>query len=72
MVNSYIHSYHFDIYFSKKYDIIMLILKIFVSLNQTYLDYDNSQLDRISLFLTFVSNVIFYFYFIYIIYLLIH
>ena len=48
----------------------MLILKIFVSLNQTYLDYDNGQLNRVSLFLTFVSNVIFYFYFIYIIYLL--
>ena len=70
IINSYIHTYHFDFFFSKKYDIIMFILKIFLSLNQAYIDSKKGDLDLISMFITFISNLIFYFYAIYLVYLI--
>ena len=69
IINSYIHTYPYDIFFSRKYDIIMFILKIFISLNKAYIDFNFGYFNRISTFLTFLSNAIFYFYVIYIIYL---
>ena len=69
IINSYIHTYHYDIFFSRKYDIIMFILKIFISLNKAYIDFNFGNFNRIAMFLTFLSNAIFYFYVIYIIYL---
>ena len=70
IINSYIHSYHYDYFFSKIYDIVMFILKIFVSLTETYIDYKKGNYNRISMFLAFISNAIFYFYVIYLIYLI--
>ena len=70
IINSYIHKYPYDFFFSKKYDIIMFLLKIFISLTQTYLDYNNGNYNRIVMFLVFISNAIFYFYVIYIVYLI--
>ena len=67
IVNSYIHSYPYDIFFSTKYDIIMFIIKIFISLNKCYIDYNNGGLNRTVLFLTFLSNLIFYLYVIYLV-----
>ena len=66
IVNSYIHNYPYDIFFSTKYDFIMLIIKIIISLNKSYIDYNFGGLNRTVMFLTFISNVIFYFYVIYI------
>ena len=70
IVNSYIHSYHYDFFFSKKYDIMMFILKVFISLNQSYLDFNKGNYNLIVMFLTFISNAIFYFYVIYLVYLI--
>ena len=62
IVNSYIHHYPFDSFFSKKYDIIIFLLKLFASLTQSYLDYKGGEYTIILVFLNFVINAIFYIY----------
>ena len=71
IINSYIDKYHYDYFFSRKYDFIMFILKIIISLNKSYIDFNFGYFNRISLLLTFISNAVFYIYVIFIIYLFI-
>ena len=66
ILNSYIHKYPYDFYFSQKFDIVMFILKILISLNQAYLDYKVGNFNLIFMFLSFISNAIYLFYFVYV------
>ena len=70
ILNSYIHKYPYDFFLSKKYDIVMFILKLFICLNQTYVDYKDGNFNLITMFLSFISNAIFFFYFVYLFYII--
>ena len=60
IVNSYINSYPYDNFYSKKYDIVFFILKLLVSLAQSYLEYNNDVLNIIVIFITFIFIFISY------------
>ena len=70
VVNSYINLYPYDKFYSQKYDIIFFILKVLISLAQTYLEYNNNILNIIVIFITFIFILIFYSFTLYTVYLI--
>ena len=70
IVDSYINSYPYDIFFSEKYDIVFFILKLLVSLAQSYLEYNKDVLNIIVIFITFIFIFISYSFTLYTFYLI--
>jgi hypothetical protein len=69
-VNSYINSYPYDNFFSQKYDIVFFVLKLLLSLAQSYLDYNKDVLNIILIFITFLFIFIVYSFSLYVFYLI--
>ena len=72
-INSdYLLGYPFDHFFSPKYDIILLTIKILVSFNKNYefFHIKDEKIDYVVLFIIALIVVIFYSYFIYLIYII--
>ena len=70
IVNSYINSYPYDNFFSQKYDIVFFVLKLLLSLAQSYLDYNKDVLNIILIFITFLFIFIVYSFSLYVFYLI--
>ena len=70
IVNSYINSYPYDNFFSRKYDIVFFMLKLLVSLAQSYLDYNKDILNIIVIFITFLFIFLCYAFALYVFYLI--
>ena len=60
VLNSYINSYPYDKFYSQKYDLVYFLLKLMISISQSYLEYNNYFLDIIVIFATFIFIILFY------------
>ena len=61
--------YPFDYFFSCKYDIVLLAIKLILTINKNYEFYNDNKVDYITLFNIFLLLIIFYGYSIYLIYI---
>ncbi len=60
VVNSYINLYPYERFYSQKYDMVFFMLKVLIALSQSYLEYNNDNLNIIVTFITFIYIFIFY------------
>ena len=66
--DSCISNYPFDNFYGSKYDLTLLTIKLFISINKNYEFYNGNKIDYIVLFNIFLILVIFYGYSIYLYY----